>query len=193
MSDKSVLPLLQKLFNKPEIAFIQVSKLDELFFKALFKKYCLFILTLLLSASLIKYSINYKSIGYLLKKACIQPTIILIAFIVFLHVLSIIIEESVFRFDSKLKNNLGMKICFLSAIPPLGMSPFILLPFIGRFILVFSIIHWIYLIWIGSRTLLFFPGINIIPWFIAVILSCTIIFLLFFIILNLFKLTFQLF
>ena len=179
-----LLPLIKKLFNEPEIAFIQIKRENQLLLKGIFKKYIAFILSILIFISVSKYAVNFSSIGHLLKKGLIQPVIMMFGFMVLLYLLSVVIEESANYFGSRAKHSSGFKVCFLSAMPSLGMLPFTFLPIVGRFIFTLAVLYWVYLMWIGSKTLLFFPGTKLSSWVISIVFSCILALLLIYIFFN---------
>ncbi len=184
MHHDSLLPLIKKLFDEPEIAFIQTDRVNKRSFKKNLIEYVAFILSISIFVSVIKCFIHFSSVRYLLKKGLVEPVVMMFGFVGLLYLLSIVIEESASYFGSRSKNAVAFRVCFLSAMPSLGMMPFTFLPIIGRFVFVLAALYWVYLMWIGSKTLLFFPGTGLAPWVISILFSCILTLFLIFILFN---------
>ena len=178
--------LLENTFREPELAFIQVSRRDRFFLRKFFRRYYLFLFSLLLFASTVKHTLTFRSYFYLFKKGLLEPLIISLGFLIFLYILSIIIDESANYFGKKHRSDTGAKICFLSAMPGLGILLFTFLPVFGNFFFALALGNWVYLMWVGSKTLLFFPGTRLTPWVMTVFITSLLLGFLGLIGLNLF-------
>ena len=179
------LSLLEKTFREPELAFIQIDRRSRSFLRTFFRRYYLFLFSLLLLASTIKHAFAFQSYFYLFKKGILEPIIVSSGFLIFLYILSAIIDESATHFGKKQRTNTGVKICFLAAMPGLGILLFTFLPVVGNFFLALALGNWVYLMRVGSKTLLFFSGTQLTPWVMTVLFSSLLLGFLILISLNL--------
>ena len=79
-------------------------------------------------AYLLKNAVAFRSIEHLLLKGVFAPLIFISSVFTALYVLSIIVEESGKYFGGRVDDFTGIKICFFSALPPLSILPFSLIP-----------------------------------------------------------------
>ena len=81
---------------------------------------------------------------------------------------------------------------FFLALPSLSVLPLSLIPYVGKMFILFAVLYWGYLMYIGAKTIMFFTRGNFFLWILGVFLSVTILFLLGLNFLGFFSLVFDL-
>ena len=120
-----------------------------------------------------------------------MPLIFISSVFIVLYILSIIVEESGKYFGARIDDFTGVKICFFSALPSLSIFPLSLIPYVGNIFILTAIVYWVYLMYVGSKTIMFFTRGNFLFWSFGVILSVIILLLLGLNILGIFSFLFS--